>query len=77
MIENHVRIVRRRADRRLMGSPGVSETLCGGPMSDRDITPKEARADIAKGSWEWLSCEKCRSLIESGVAQQAQERSRR
>jgi len=74
MTDNHVRIVRRRADRRIMGKPGLSETLCGGPLNDRDISPSEARADIGKGSWEWLTCEKCRSLIELDVAQKAAAR---
>lgn len=64
MTDNHVRKILQRGSRRLMGSRGVSGTLCGAPMTDRDITPQDARADFRKGSWEWLSCEKCRSLID-------------
>lgn len=78
---NHVRIVRKRqgragySARHFAAVSGtslavVNETLCGGEMTDRDILPRDAKRDMAKG-WTIfidgrpvLECEKCRSLVE-------------
>ena len=56
---NHVRIKARAAGRRLRGWG----TLCGANMTDNDMTLADARGDMRQG-WSWLTCEKCRALIE-------------
>ncbi len=63
---NHVRVILRRADRRLMGGAGQSKTLCGGAMTDRDLLPRDARKDMTLG-WQFLACEKCRSMVEASA----------
>ena len=51
---NHIRIIDRRYDRRLMGAPGKSHTLCGGDMTDRDFLLKDAMRDLSL-----VECVKC------------------
>ena len=57
---NHIRIIDRRYDRRLMGAPGKSHTLCGGDMTDRDFLLKEAMHDLSL-----IECEKCCAIAKN------------
>lgn len=61
---NHVRIVEKRTGRRINDAAGSSHTLCGGAMTDRDISYQDATQDMQDG-WKWLHCEKCRELIKN------------
>jgi len=57
---NHIRIIDKRKTHRLGGlvNPGKSHTLCGGEMTDRDISWKEAKKDMS-----WLKCPDCRKIL--------------
>ena len=46
---NHVRKTKRA---------GVRETICGAPVTDRDLTENEARRDL-----RWVTCPKCRKIM--------------
>jgi len=59
----HVRVGVRPASKRIVGDrgrPGV--TLCGEPITDRDMLTKDARNAIANGCP--LVCHKCRAILE-------------
>jgi len=63
-VVNHVRVGVRVASRRIMGDRGTpGRALCGGELSDKDISLPEAKRDCKDG-WKWLRCPKCRELVE-------------
>jgi hypothetical protein len=59
----HVRIIDRRADRRIMGAPALSHTVCGGPMTDRDISERDARNLGPRALDQWHVCAACREQL--------------
>lgn len=61
----HVRIIKRaRQGRGFVAGAAVSEnrTLCGAAMTDRDLTPRDARNVGAAGRKAWHVCERCCEL---------------
>lgn len=61
---SHVRVIRQRSSRRINGTRGVSETLCGAAPTSMDMTPADAREEYRTTGWSLLGCEKCRAIIE-------------
>lgn len=66
----HIRIITRRSDRRIMGRLGESHTLCGGPMTDRDILPSWLRKHDETGA---PLCVDCRRIHDERIAAQKRE----
>lgn len=54
----------RRADRRMAGSLGSRENLCGGSLTDKDITVRDARRMSVIESEEWHVCEACIRVLQ-------------
>jgi hypothetical protein len=52
---NHVCIVDRRADRRIMAKESASHTHCGADRTGYDLTIGDARRDPS-----WIKCPTCR-----------------
>lgn len=61
---NHIRVTRRKSGPRL-NDRGQTETFCGQPMTDKDITIADARTALRRAELrKWLTCERCLSAVE-------------
>ena len=61
---NHVRVITRRADRRITGARAESHNLCGAEPTAYDLTVADARRAYAR--WElgkWVACLACCAAI--------------
>jgi len=74
---NHVRVIDVMGGRRPGNGyyaryvEGKSHTLCGGEMTDRDQSVRDARREYQAGlGWKWLECGKCRAMIEGRTAEE-------
>jgi len=57
---SHIRIVDRVQGRRINDS-GTTHTLCGGEMTDRDLSWRDAKRDFP--NFPFLECPKCREAV--------------
>ncbi len=68
---NHIRIVWKHKNfvlhgRKYTGPIVKNETMCGAPVTDRDVSVKSARSSREKGNLqEWMDCPECAKLLES------------
>lgn len=54
----------RRADRRIAGSRGSRENLCGGQLTDKDIAVRDARRMSVLEAEEWHVCVDCIRVLQ-------------
>jgi hypothetical protein len=61
---NHIRLVVSLGGRRINDSIGKTRTLCGGEMTDRDLTWSAAKRSARVGDLAtWLACPECRAAV--------------
>lgn len=54
-----------RADRRIAGSRGSRVNLCGGALTDKDVTVRVARRMTVNEAKEWNVCENCIRILQA------------
>ena len=55
--ESHIRVGVVRASRRINGNRGsAGRTLCGAPLTDRDVEPRDLARAFGR---QWPVCENC------------------
>jgi len=64
----HIRVVDRRASRRINGGPGRSHNLCFADATIFDVGYRDAKCLRAADLERWVTCPECRQALAASKA---------